>query len=267
MGSTSGIKATDVPSYVPSFVWKFWISQTYVEFRTSSTSLPVCHVASDHQMAESMMHVYDVYDNVLSEGVGNRPLNRSVFHDFLPSADATTKIELDAAEEAFVDLECEVERTLSKIICHLRANNDCKDVYIERCAADRVRRYFLFLRLRNCEAYRVLVCSVRNSVQDRSPGRIIYSVYHPLVNQLHLRVILRSILAFLTSKDNPLAELNKDYQYSSTSTLRNFREAMDFCCWSLLQAEISFGVAHEEQEFILPETCYGTLIENYKENL
>jgi len=218
-------------------------------------------------MAESMMHIYDVYDNVFSENVGDCPLNRSVFHDFLSSADAATKIELDATEEAFVDLECEVEKTLSKIIYHLRTNNNCNDVHIERCAADRIRRYFLFLRLRNCEAYRVLVRSVRNSVQHRSQGRIVYSVYHPLVNQLHLRIILRSILAFLTATDNPLAKLNQNYQYSSTSTLRNFREAMDFCCWSLLQAEITFGVAHEEQEFILPETCYGTLIENYKENL
>ena len=218
-------------------------------------------------MAESMMHIYNVYDNVFSENVGNCPSDRSVFHDFLPSADATTKIELDAAEKAFVDLECEVEKTLFKIICRLRINNNCKHVHIERCAADRVRRYFLFLRLRNCEAYRALARSVRNSVQDRSPGRIIYSVYHPLVYQLHLRIILRSILAFLTAKDNPLAKLNENYKYSSTSTLRNFREAMDFCCWSLLQADISFGVAHDEQEFILPETCYGTLIENYKENL
>lgn len=218
-------------------------------------------------MEEPMMHVYNVYDNVLSEGASARPLHRSVFHDFLNSADATTKIELDAAEEAFINLEWEIEKTLSNIACHLRTNYGCKDVLIERCAADKVRRYFLFLRFRNCEAYRALVGSVRNSVQDRSPDNVIYSVYHPLVGQLHLRIILRSILAFLTSKDNPFTKLNEEYRYSSTSTLRHFREAMDSCCWSLIHAEINIGVAHETQEFILAETCYGTLIENYRENL
>ena len=218
-------------------------------------------------MDEPIMHVYDVYDNVLSDSASARPFHRSVFHDFLKSADATTKIELDATEEAFVNLECEVEKTLSNIVCHLRANDTCKDVIIERCAADKVRRYFLFLRSRNCDAYRALLRSVGDSVQDRSPDSVTYFVYHPLVNQLHLRIILRSILAFLTSKDNPFTKSNEKYQYSSTSTLRHFREAMDFCCWSLIHAEISIGVAHETQEFIMPEACYGTLIETYRENL
>ncbi|KAK2464978.1 hypothetical protein APHAL10511_003054 [Amanita phalloides] len=248
MGPTTAMGPTStVPLYFPSFIRKFWLSQTDCQ-------------------REPTMHVYDVSDNVLLESTGVH-LNRSILHDFLRSADASTKVELDAAEDAFANLEHQVEEALSEIIDGVRSNYNCKEIPIERRVLDKIRRYFLFLRFRNCEAYRTLIRSVADSFQAKSASGVIYSVYYPLVNQLHLRIILRTILAFLTCNDNPLFKFSETRRCSSTSALRHIREAMGFCCWSLLRAEVSVGVACEEQEFVLPETCYGTLTENYQETL
>ncbi|KAF8130770.1 hypothetical protein EV363DRAFT_1218906 [Boletus edulis] len=36
-----------------------------------------------------------------------------------------------------------------------------------------------------------------------------------------------------------------------------------FDCWRFLEAEICFGVASEEQQFVLPDTCFASLDEDF----
>ena len=216
------------------------------------------------------MHVYNVYENILLEVQETpAPSHRSVFHDFARGVDPATETVLKAAEEAFVRLERKAEETLRALLIQTRGGSDdsCRELQIGRCAVDVLRRYFAFLRFRNCRAYEELIRSIGQPADNRmSKAGSIFSAYRPLISQLHLRIVLRTILAFLTPDDTVCARSGIEYQHTSTTLLRNFHDAMQSYCWSLRNAEVCFGVATDEQEFLLPDTCYGTLVEDYKEN-
>ncbi|KAK2464977.1 hypothetical protein APHAL10511_003053 [Amanita phalloides] len=247
---------SDTPSYIPEFYWKL---------RLSNTCVPGSGDRSN------TVHMYDVYDNVLSEvqDTASHYPRCTAFHDFNYAVDPATREALEDAQDAFVRLERKAEEALEGLVDHIRSDGSCREIQVERCIADTLRRYFAFLRFRNSKVYKEIVHSVRELVDNQTPasrlGKI-YPAYRPLISQLHLRIVLRTILAFLTSgNDKPYIGLGTGTS-GSTTLLRRFHEAMEWHCWSLRNAEICFGVATEEQEFLLPDTCYGTLTENYQEN-
>ena len=217
----------------------------------------------DSTSLESTVHVYDVYENNLTT-VNEIPVrHRSVLQDFAGDMEPATQAVLEATEGAFANLERAVEETLVNIISQLRTCPNRKDVQVTQRTLHNMRRYFAFLRFRNCEAFKALI---RPISELNSPCGAIYSAYHSLISQLQLRVMLRTMLAFLTSDDNPQVKLNTERQYTSTPLIRHFHDAMNSFCWPLPNAEICLGVASEEQEFLLPDACYGTLVDNYKED-
>ncbi|KAF8729977.1 hypothetical protein AX14_005878 [Amanita brunnescens Koide BX004] len=241
----------DIPCYFPQFYWNLRLPKT------------------DSDEKPQVAHVYDVYENILSE-VQETPApgsHRSIFHDFTCGIDPATEVALKAAEEAFVRLERKVEETLRAFITQIRGDDSCRGLQIGRCAVDGLRRYFAFLRFRNCRAYEGLIRSIRQPADSQmSKDGVLLSAYRPLISQLHLRIVLRTILTFLTSDDTLCARSGTEYQHTSTALLKNFHDAMQSYCWSSLNSEVCFGVATDEQEFLLPDTCYGTLAENYREN-
>ncbi|KAF8632355.1 hypothetical protein AX15_001913 [Amanita polypyramis BW_CC] len=193
--------------------------------------------------------------------------HRSVFRDFAHGIDPATEAVLGAAEEAFTHLEYQVEETLEYLLHQLRSNSNCRELHVERTSVDVLRRYFAFLRFRNSRAYKDVIRHVRRLADDRTQQcGIIYSVYLPLISQLHLRVILRKILAFLTSDGISHVKSGAEHEGTSVTMLRHFHETMEAYCWALRDAEICFGIALDEQEFLLPDTCYGALAESYQEN-
>lgn len=225
------------------------------------------NLSADPSKEVEAVHAYDVYENVLLEVQGTPASSRSIFHDFLHGVDPATEVALKSTEEAFLCLERKVEEMLGTFLGRIRGNDSCRELQVERCDVDVLRRYFAFLRFRNGKAYQELVHSIRRPLDDQmSRCGIIYSAYHPFISQLHLRVILKTILAYLTSDDTMRAGSGTENQYTSTTLLRNFHDAMQSYCWSLRGAEVCFGIATDEQEFLLPNTCYGTLTENYTEN-
>ena len=213
------------------------------------------------------MHAYDVYENILLEVQETpAPSHRSIFHDFTRGVDPATEVALKAAEEAFVRLERKAEETLRTFLVQIRGDDSRRELQVGRCAVDVLRKYFAFLRFRNCGVYKELIRSIGQPANhQKSKSGSIFSAYRPLISQLHLRIVLRTILAFLTSDDTVCPRSGAEYQHTSTTLLRNFHDAMQSYCWSLRNAEVYFGVATDEQEFLLPDTCYGTLVENYKE--
>jgi len=211
------------------------------------------------------VHAYDVYENVLLEVREAPAPSRSIFHDLFHGVDPATEVALKSAEGAFLRLERKVEETLGTLLSRIRGDDSCRGLQVERRAVNVLRRYFAFLRFRNGRPYKELIHSIRRPADDHtSQCGIIYSAYHPMISQLQLRIILRTILAYLTSDDTVRA--GSENQYTSTTLLRNFQDAMQSYCWSLRGAEVCFGIATDEQEFLLPNTCYGTLVENYTEN-
>ncbi|KAM6499519.1 Protein kinase-like domain containing protein [Amanita muscaria] len=237
-----------VPCYFPRFYWSFRLS------------------ADDDASLEPAMHVYDVYENILTEANETPVHHRSIFHDFSHDIDPATQVVLDTAEDAFCRLESEVEETLVEVISQLRAHRGCRSVQVKQFALENMRRYFSFLRFRNCGAFKVLIRSIRESVVCSTSSGTVYCAYQPLISQLHIRVILRTMLAYLTPDDNPHARSSTERQFMSTALLRNFYDAMDSFCWTLHNAEVCIGMTDDEQEFLLSDICYATLADNYKDN-
>jgi hypothetical protein len=234
-----------IPCYFPQFYWNLrW----------------------DDPSLEPTVHVYDVYENNLTTVKETPARHSSILQDFAPHIEPATQAVLEATEEAFANLERTVEGTLVNIISQLRTCPERKDVQVEQHALLSMRRYFTFLRFRNCEAFKALIRPIGEPTNYRTTCGAIYSAYHSLISQLQLRVILRTMLEFLTLDDDSRAKSNTERQYTSTPLLRHFHDAMDSFCWPLRNAEICLGVASDEQEFLLPDACYGTLADSYRED-
>lgn len=105
-------------------------------------------------------------------------------------------------------------------------------------------RYFVFLRYRNSDSYRETVGRLTRRVVV---GETVVQARHAW-HRVRRRAVLGSFHAFL----------NRDG--SATHTRRRFD---GFDCWRFLGAEICFGVASEEQQFVLPDTCFASLDEDF----
>ncbi|KAG5634625.1 hypothetical protein H0H81_001333 [Sphagnurus paluster] len=92
-------------------------------------------------------------------------------------------------------------------------------------------------------------------------------MYQPGFMLHHRRSFLLDMMAFLQRVSPDGGGVYPNNQYRKTSFLsENFRNAMDAYCWRLCDAEISIGIAVDEQEFILTESCFGTLGDGFEEN-
>jgi len=217
------------------------------------------------------VHIYDVYDNELSETRQLPVQSESVLKDL--NGDASSAELVQAAEQAFYDLESKAAATLTQLIARTytggtptKTNSFCFD----RKPIESLSRYLTFLRFRNSAKYREILQSLDDPAEENHRG-IIYPVYRPMINELRRRVILREFIKFLQhSSDDGPAYRHRDprleHHPSSGASLDTFRDAMNTYCWRLCGAEVCIGIASEDQEFILPDSCFGTLVEGFDED-
>ncbi|KAF9552877.1 kinase-like protein [Agrocybe pediades] len=241
--------------YLPQFLLKFWLS--------TGAILP---------SRPPRVHVYDVYDNDLTEIYKPPKGALSVFHDLDPGFLQTeTRRVLASAEEAFFKLESETEHILIDLLERtIWSGENCaqkKSLPFSRQSVETLRKYFVFLRFRNSAGYRQTVESLEQDYQVQDKDGSVYSAYRPFVVQHRLRYILRSFIKFFahTSADTDTLRSRAE-PINADCAVNSFQEAMETYCWGLCEAELCMGVATEDQEFILSDRCYGTLDEGFEED-
>jgi hypothetical protein len=245
----------EISYYIPKFLWKFWLS------KTGPNDLP----------RDSRVHVYDVYDNDLWETEEMPPQSGSVLNYF--ETGAASKSLIQEAEAAFYRLESNVEATLTKLIERTYTSGTPTKLTsfpFDRKAIDSLSRYFAFLRFRNSAKYRQVLHSLEEPIEENPKGSL-YPAYRPLITEVRRRVILREFLRFLDhSPEETSGHRSRgprpEHHLASGPTLDAFRDAMDMYCWRLCGAEVCIGLASEDQEFILSDSCFGTLDEGFDEH-
>jgi hypothetical protein len=90
-------------------------------------------------------------------------------------------------------------------------------------------------------------------------GHDYWFLFRPLIARNRLRCILRAFIRFLNHRSGtgPSSDLTQDQENSGS--MDSFLALMESSCWSLCNAEICFGMAQDEQEFIFSERYFGTL--------
>ena len=105
--------------------------------------------------------------------------------------------------------------------------------------------YFVFLRYRNSEAYRETVGRLTRRVVVGDAVAQVRRAWH----RVRWRAVLGSFHA-LPHQDGP-------------ATQPRWHWFGEFGCWRFLDAEICFGVASEEQQFVLPDASFVSLDEDF----
>ncbi|KAN0078207.1 Protein kinase-like domain containing protein [Tylopilus felleus] len=228
--------APEVEPYIPHFFWRFWLSDAD----------PHKHTLDDHRV-----HIYDVFHNVLSETRRIPEQTRTVFHDFCADVHALDDegclAALKTAEQAFVRLENEVERILVGVVHQIRAVRAHAavrrfEVSVAKREREALLRYFVFLRYRNSDAYRETLGRLTRRIVV---GETVVQARHAW-HRVRRRAVLGSFHAFL-------------YRGAGAAAQQTRPRFEGFDCWRFLDAEICFGVASEEQQFVLPDTCCASL--------
>ncbi|KAG1764885.1 kinase-like domain-containing protein [Suillus placidus] len=231
-------EAVGVTPYIPQFFWRFWLSDAD----------PLKHTLDDHRV-----HAYDVYDNELSETRRVPEQVQTIFHNFdIPSLDEGCRSVLHTAEKAFTRLENEVERILSDFISKIRSSHSGEsrpetrlELPISKHSRDALLRYFVFLRYRNSDKYTKKVASLTTRVITGS-GAVVNARH--AWHRVRRRATLGGFHAFL--------------QHENTDK-RVFRHFEGLDCWRFCDAEICIGLASEGQQFVLPDSCFATLDEEF----
>ncbi|OAX38704.1 kinase-like protein [Rhizopogon vinicolor AM-OR11-026] len=231
-------EAVMVTPYIPQFFWRFWLSDAD----------PSKHTLDDHRV-----HTYDVYNNELTETRRVPEQVQTVFHDFdIISLDEGCRSVLRTAEMAFTRLENEVERILSELISKIRSSHSGEsrpatrlELPISRHSRDALLRYFVFLRYRNSDKYAETVASLTRRVITGS-GAVINAGH--AWHRVRRRATLGSFHAFL------------QHENTDKKVFRRF-EGLD--CWRFCDAEICIGLATEGQQYVLPDSCFATLDEEF----
>ncbi|PPQ99375.1 hypothetical protein CVT24_009205 [Panaeolus cyanescens] len=236
------------------------------------------HISPSSPSNNPRVHLYDVYDNTLTEIHEAPPRCGSIFKDLLITDDlepATSKA-FEEAEEVHSALESTVQATLIDILRQTVLDSPQistrKSLPIPRAGLEAVRKYCLFLRFRNGSGYRHVVESLNRMYQaqaDSKSASSIYPVFHSMMIQLHMRHVLREIVKFLTySPSERAASMRKPAPELPTLDLKSegFQRIMERYLWRLCNAEISLGFATEEQEFIMSDSCFGMLVEGFEDD-
>ncbi|KAF8896916.1 kinase-like domain-containing protein [Gymnopilus junonius] len=244
-----------ISKYFPHFLLKFWFSTGAI-----FPSRP------------PRVHVYDVYDNELTEIYRPRKDTTSIFHDLDNGhLQPYTRQALAEAEKAFSKLECEAQTALKDLLDRTvwsgESYSNKKSLPLNRTSVEVLRKYFVFLRFRNSGGYRDTVQSLEQFNQTDPREGCIYPAYrHPVAN-IRLQYILKGFIKFLnhTSADSSSARTRPDLP-TTDMHLGAFHDAMEKYCWRLCEAELCIGIATEDQEFMLSDRCFGTLDEGFDED-
>jgi hypothetical protein len=218
------------------------------------------------------VHIYDVYDNELSEARSSPPSTRSVFEDFNHGG-STTRALMQDTEEAFHQLEAEAEATLASFIKHTYSHGNptsTNSFPFARQVVESLCKYMIFLRFRNSAKYREIVRSLEEPAGDsESFGEgVLGPVYLPLIIELRRRHILRAFITFMrhSSDDASAPRPRPERHLRLGASVDALQDAMDLYCWRLCGADVCIGVASDDQEFIQTEACFGTLAEGFDED-
>ena len=194
-----------------------------------------------------------MFNNVLSETRRIPKQTNTVFEDFLTDTlDQGCRAAVSVAEKAFTRLEVEAEQILTDLICQLRSSPNARslgrqEISISKRSRDQLLRYFVFLRYRNSDQYQSTVDGIRCASRGHHPG----------VNAcdglscVRRRAILSGYHTFL---------------HHESSDTRNSHRFEDLDCWKFCQAEICLGVAAEGCQYVLPDTCFTSLDEDFGSN-
>ncbi|KAH7886676.1 kinase-like domain-containing protein [Phlebopus sp. FC_14] len=232
----------DVQPYVPQFFWRFWLSDAN----------PLKHSLDDHRV-----HIYDVFNNVLSETRRIPEQERTVFQDFVTEAlDDGCRSAIRTAEQAFTRLENDVERILADIVLKTRSSGSSQtrmtanrfEVPIPKRNRDQLLRYFIFLRYRNSQRYKTTVGGFTRRIITGT-GSVVNARH--AWHRVRRRAVLGSYHAFL---------------HHESLDSRNFHRFEGLDCWEFCKAEICIGVASEGHQYVLPDTCFTSLDEDFGEN-
>ncbi|KDR73031.1 hypothetical protein GALMADRAFT_73323 [Galerina marginata CBS 339.88] len=243
--------------YFPRFLLKFWLS--------------TC-VGAILPSRPPRVHLYDVYENELTEIHYSRKDPISVFHELdIGYLQGETRRALSEAEAAFCKLESETQEVLNDLLDRTVWSGENyagkKSLPFNRNSVEVLRKYFVFLRFRNSAGYRETVQSLEQSYQAQPKEGCVYSAYRPLVVQLRLRHILRGFIKFLNHSSADTVSARTVPEFPATGVSGDaFNDAMEKYCWRLCEAELCIGVATEDQEFMLSDRCFGTLDEGFNED-
>ncbi|KAF8063413.1 kinase-like domain-containing protein [Lyophyllum atratum] len=216
------------------------------------------------------VHIYDVYDNELTETCIAPVTRCSVFQDFVTSL--STQHLVEAAEQAFYTLESEAEQTLNELMERTYSSGiptKSTSFTFDKERITKLCRFLAFLRFRNSDKYREVLLSLDEPFKDHDDQGRFLPIFQPAFMEHHRRFVLRGMIAFLqnVSQDGVnLLPRDQPWPRVATALLDNFRKAMDTYCWQLCDADVCIGIASEDQEFLLTESCYGTLGEGFDED-
>ncbi|KAI6008736.1 kinase-like domain-containing protein [Pisolithus orientalis] len=235
--------ATDVHPYIPQFFWKFWLSDADPD-------------SSRRTLDDHRVHIYDVFNNTLSETRRVPAQTITVFQDFLSDIlDEGCQSAVRAAEQAFMRLENEVERILADLILRVRSlqngtrSLERKEIPISNRSRDRLLRYFVFLRYRNSKSYESTIDSLTQRVMAENGATV--NACHAW-HRVRRRALLSSYHSFL------------HHELLDTRRLSRFQ---GLNCWNFCRADICVGVAAEGCQYVLPETCFATLDEDFSRDM
>ncbi|KAF9242815.1 hypothetical protein BU15DRAFT_72466 [Melanogaster broomeanus] len=147
---------------------------------------------------------------------------------------------LRCAKQAFTRLENQVERILADLVLKIRSPGP-----ISKRNRDRLLWYFVFLRYRNSVQYNETVGRLTRRVVVDGGG--VVNARHAW-HRVRRRAVLGSYHAFL------------HHESLDTQTFHRF-EGLD--CWRFCKAEICIGIASEGQKYVLPDTCFASLDEDF----
>lgn len=219
------------------------------------------------------VHKYDVYENELTElrqgPISSRPIFQDFYSDDLDPE--TVKIYEEATSE-FLRLEHMSEAIFANIL-HRTVWSDAEQhprkVPLDRLDVETIRKYLTFIRFRNSAGYSKTIASLHDAAEEKPHDGSVCPAYRPLFVRIRKRFMLRQFISFLkhSSANADAPHLRPEYNVSGGgAALDEFRDTMELYCWRLCGAEVCFGVASEDQEYMLPDCVFGTLDEGFEED-
>lgn len=201
---------------------------------------------TSHLLDDERVHIYDTWCNELSETRRIPKESSTVFqHIDVTALNCKGWATLQAAQAAFSSLESDAEAVLQYLLPIVTSpveniDKERRILTLDRQSVNTLRRFFVFLRYRNSDLYKATVDSLLDATHDNE-------AHMPrLMRRFRLHVYFEGILAFLQPHQTDVPFVGLGLKES---------------CWSFSNAEISFGVATADQEYILTDRCFGTLDE------
>lgn len=290
----------DIPYHFPSFLWRFWLLNPWVLPRSlASLITDFSSSGRTEQVQSAHTYIYDVYANDLSECFSvpsDATPKRPVFHDFDDGGLYPGPLhELQKAEEEFSSLETHAEQILADLIDviypSLSHGTDSasstaesfalRSIPIGRAQLSTLVKFFVFLRFRNSGKYMEIVNGLteQEAIYVHSSGSgsgdsaekacwrtkaPVLEVYNPLLRQVRCKAVLRSFVKFFRTDFSDTVTSDVFGPGPSGTPSDPYLEAVYNYCWLFCRdADVCLGVSSQDQEFVLPDRCFGDLDEAY----